>query len=42
LKLAYVDNILVKFTQIKWKASLLNAIILSCTTSIPGLGLVCF
>jgi len=30
---------LVKLTQIKCRASLVNAIILPCTTSMPGLGL---
>jgi len=32
-------TILVKFTRIKCRTSLLNAIILPCTTSMPGLGL---
>jgi len=38
-KLAYVDSILIKIKYIQCKASLLNAIILPCATSMPGLGL---
>jgi len=37
-----METILIKFTQIKCRASLLNAIILPCTSSMPGLELQFF